>query len=196
MCEMEPWTQSRAQTTRGRTVTLDKGMPHELMLGLSSIPAVEDLYLETTASSHNKEPLSADQRPNSRAHRCSLSPSTSPGPHTSLTHGTLVKCKNCERYAANAYHHSFAAPLDQCKNRAWNANESMWIVAPTTAKNAKLEIQNSNFCSGDCLYSFLFSNDLLRSSEPDSELHFFKRVEVLKPADPSRTGVPVPISYL
>ena len=33
------------------------------------------------------------------------------------------------------------------------------------------------FCSGDCLFSFLFSKELLSSRNPDQALHFFKRTD-------------------
>jgi len=57
-------------------------------------------------------------------------------------------------------------------------------VTPATAEHATQLLAQSTFCSGDCLYSFLFSNELLSNEKPDVALHFFKRTgDSLRPAD-------------
>ena len=92
-----------------------------------------------------------------------------------------MACKNCHRFAATPYLHSFSAALDQCKNQSWQPG-SGWIVTPTTAQGTEA-ISGATFCSGDCLYSYIFSHELLSNKEHDAVLHFFKRVDVLKSSD-------------
>jgi hypothetical protein len=79
--------------------------------------------------------------------------------------------------------HSFTASLEQCKNRSWHTADSSWIVAPTTADLADDELQGATYCSQNCLYSFLISNELLCKQQVDSALHFFKRVDALRSSD-------------
>ena len=42
----------------------------------------------------------------------------------------------------------------QCKNQSWQT--AGWIVTPTSAENASEVLQKAVFCSGDCLYRFVF----------------------------------------
>jgi hypothetical protein len=70
----------------------------------------------------------------------------------------LARCKNCGRCTSRPLRHSFTAPLDQSKNRSWvGSGEGSWVVAPSSSEHAPTELGGSSFCSGDCLYSFLFS---------------------------------------
>lgn len=85
-------------------------------------------------------------------------------------------CHNCGRFYATQFKHSFSASLDQTKNQAWQTRDSSWIVTPTSAHTPSLA--NTMFCTGDCLYSYLFSNELLSTDlRPDVALHFFKRTD-------------------
>ena len=93
-------------------------------------------------------------------------------------------CHNCHRFNATPYVHSFSAALNQTKNQSWQPG-SGWLVTPTTARGTD-EIAGSTFCSGDCLYSYIFSHELLSSKEHDAVLHFFKRVDVLKSSESTR----------
>ena len=106
--------------------------------------------------------------------------------HRGLHQKRKMACKNCHRFAATPYLHSFSAALDQCKNQSWQPG-SGWIVTPTTAQGTEA-ISGATFCSGDCLYSYIFSHELLSNKEHDAVLHFFKRVDVLKSSD-STLGV-------
>jgi len=117
----------------------------------------------------------------------------------------LTRCKNCKRCTSRPLQHSFTASLDQSKNRSWvGSGEGGWVVAPSSHEHAAAELDGSAFCSGDCLYSFLFSRvrrplrpmrrpradasrvpppllgqDLLASTRPDTALHFFRRHDML-----------------
>ena len=89
----------------------------------------------------------------------------------------LAICKNCHRFNPAPYQHSFSASLDQTKNQSWHASNSGWIVTPTSSEIGTAAVSNAAFCSGECLYSFLFSQELLSNKTPDAALHFFKRVD-------------------
>ena len=95
---------------------------------------------------------------------------------------TMTVCKNCRRYSPVPYVHSFSASLDQCKNQSWHTSNPGWIVTPTSSEAGTAAVSNAAFCSGECLYSFLFSRDLLssKSMEADAALHFFKRTDIQK----------------
>ena len=88
----------------------------------------------------------------------------------------LPSCKNCQRFTAAPYLHSFSTPLDQCKNQSWQTSNNGWIVTPTSSAGGTAAMAESAFCSGDCLFSYLFSHDLLSNQKADDALHFFKRV--------------------
>jgi hypothetical protein len=100
-----------------------------------------------------------------------------------------MACHNCRRFNATPYVHSFSTPLNQTKNQSWQPG-SGWLVTPTTARGTDV-IPGSTFCSGDCLYSYIFSHELLSNKEDDAVLHFFKRVDVLKTAAESSGRVSV-----
>ena len=95
----------------------------------------------------------------------------------------LPSCKNCLRFTAAPYLHSFSASLDQCKNQSWQTANNGWIVTPTSTEGGTQAVAESAFCSGDCLFSYLFSNDLLSNQRADVALHFFKRVDAQRPTD-------------
>ena len=106
-------------------------------------------------------------------------------------------CKNCERFTAAPYLHSFAASLKQCKNQAFQTSKG-WIVTPTSADATEL-LANVAFCSGNCLYSFMFSNELISNRDVDTTLHFFKRgvpsaSEVMSPRQRGAPAHSVPIA--
>ena len=95
----------------------------------------------------------------------------------------LARCKNCTRCTAHPLKHSFSAPLDKCKNRAWvGSGEGSWVVAPSSSERAAAELDGAAFCSGDCLFSYLFTKDLLNPKELDTALHFFRRFDSLPTA--------------
>ncbi|KAL1519746.1 hypothetical protein AB1Y20_023254 [Prymnesium parvum] len=98
----------------------------------------------------------------------------------------LAGCKNCARFTPVPYVHSFSASLEQCKNQTWHTENAGWIVTPTSSELGTEAVANSSFCSGECLYSFLFSNELLSNKCADAALHFFKRVDAQR--HPPRTG--------
>ena len=87
-------------------------------------------------------------------------------------------CKNCNRWDATPFKHSFTAALDQTKNQSWQTAHG-WIVTPTSAYTPSLA--DTVFCSGDCLFSYLFNHDLLSNKTPDVALHFFKRTDEQRP---------------
>ena len=91
------------------------------------------------------------------------------------------RCKNCSRLTTHPYVHSFTADLERCKNRAWvgSGGASGWIVAPSSGEGASAELEGASFCSGDCLYSLLFSRGLLSPKLEDRALHFFRRHDTL-----------------
>ena len=93
---------------------------------------------------------------------------------------TMAVCKNCRRYSPVPYVHSFSASLDQCKNQSWHTANAGWIVTPTSSEAGTAAVSNACFCSGECLYSFLFSRDLLSNKSADAALHFFKRTDIQK----------------
>ena len=95
----------------------------------------------------------------------------------------LPSCKNCQRFTAAPYLHSFSTPLDQCKNQSWQTNNNGWIVTPTSSASGTATMADAAFCSGDCLFSYLFSHDLLSNQKADDALHFFKRVDTQRPTD-------------
>ena len=95
----------------------------------------------------------------------------------------LPSCKNCQLFTAAPYLHSFSTPLDQCKNQSWQTSNNGWIVTPTSSAGGTAAMAESAFCSGDCLFSYLFSHDLLSSQKADDALHFFKRVDTQRPTD-------------
>tara|TARA_B110001452_G_scaffold174275_1_gene146082 strand:- start:1848 stop:2336 length:489 start_codon:yes stop_codon:yes gene_type:complete len=105
----------------------------------------------------------------------------------------LPSCKNCLRFTAAPYLHSFSASLDQCKNQSWQTSNNGWIVTPTSSEGGTAALAESAFCSGDCLFSYLFSHDLISNQRPDEALHFFKRVDTsrpdVRPADGRRSSV-------
>ena len=84
-------------------------------------------------------------------------------------------CKNCHRFTPMPFKHSFSTELGQTKNQSWHTDNSSWIVTPTAAVAPALI--GATFCSGDCLYSYLFSHELLSTRSPDVSLHFFKRTD-------------------
>ena len=100
----------------------------------------------------------------------------------------LPNCKNCLRFTAAPYLHSFSASLDQCKNQSWQTSNNGWIVTPTSTEGGTAALADSAFCSGDCLFSFLFSRDLISNQRPDDALHFFKRVDASRPTDRPADG--------
>ena len=48
----------------------------------------------------------------------------------------LPACKNCGRFSAAPYLHSFSAALDQTKNQTYQNNNG-WIVTPTSCDATK-----------------------------------------------------------
>ena len=98
----------------------------------------------------------------------------------------MAGCKNCGRFTAVPYLHSFSASLEQCKNQSWHSTNAGWIVTPTSSEAGTQAVSNAAFCSGECLYSYLFSRDLLSNKSADAALHFFKRVDAQR--HPPRTG--------
>ena len=100
----------------------------------------------------------------------------------------LPSCKNCLRFTAAPYLHSFSASLDQCKNQSWQTSNNGWIVTPTSSEGGTAALAESAFCSGDCLFSYLFSHDLISNQRPDEALHFFKRVDTSRPTDRPADG--------
>ena len=82
-------------------------------------------------------------------------------------------CKNCARFSPTPFKHSFCAALDQCKNQSFATPNAGWIVTPTSRTSETLT--DAIFCSGDCLFSYLFTHELLSNKAPDTSLHFFKR---------------------
>ena len=105
----------------------------------------------------------------------------------------LPACKNCHLHTPAPYLHSFSTPLDQCKNQSWQTSNNGWIVTPTSSAGGMAALADSAFCSGDCLFSYLFSHDLLSSQKEDDALHFFKRVDTqrtkTRPTRGLRAGV-------
>ena len=95
----------------------------------------------------------------------------------------LPACKNCHLHTPAPYLHSFSTPLDQCKNQSWQTSSNGWIVTPTSAEGGTEAVAESAFCSGDCLFSYLFSRDLLSNQKADDALHFFKRVDTQRTND-------------
>ena len=95
----------------------------------------------------------------------------------------LPSCKNCMLHTPAPYLHSFSTPLDQCKNQSWQTSNNGWIVTPTSSAGGTAAMAESAFCSGDCLFSYLFSHDLLSSQKADDALHFFKRVDTQRTTD-------------
>jgi len=95
----------------------------------------------------------------------------------------LPACKNCHLHTPAPYLHSFSTPLDQCKNQSWQTSNNGWIVTPTSSAGGTAALADSAFCSGDCLFSYLFSHDLLSSQKEDDALHFFKRVDTQRTDD-------------
>jgi len=95
----------------------------------------------------------------------------------------LPSCKNCQLHTPAPYLHSFSTPLDQCKNQSWQTSNNGWIVTPTSSAGGTAAMAESAFCSGDCLFSYLFSHDLLSSQKADDALHFFKRVDTQRTTD-------------
>ena len=95
----------------------------------------------------------------------------------------LPACKNCHLHTPAPYLHSFSTPLDQCKNQSWQTSNNGWIVTPTSSAGGTAALADSAFCSGDCLFSYLFSHDLLSSQKEDDALHFFKRVDTQRTND-------------
>ena len=92
-------------------------------------------------------------------------------------------CCCCKRFTSMPFKHSFSAPLEQTKNQSWNTRNGSWIVTPTVTDAASLA--NTSFCSGDCLFSYLFAHDMLSNDTvPDTALHFFKRTDEQR-ANPS-----------
>lgn len=85
----------------------------------------------------------------------------------------MPACKNCNRFTAMPFKHSFSTALEQTKNQSWQTSNGSWMVTPTSKITPVLA--NTTFCSGDCLFSYLFSHDLLSNKTPDLALHFFKR---------------------
>lgn len=84
-------------------------------------------------------------------------------------------CTCCKRFTSMPFKHSFCASLEQTKNQSWQTKPS-WIVTPTSSLTPSLA--GTTFCSGDCLFSYLFSQGLLSNDRtPDVALHFFKRVD-------------------
>ena len=68
----------------------------------------------------------------------------------------LPACKNCHLHTPAPYLHSFSTPLDQCKNQSWQTSNNGWIVTPTSSAGGTAALADSAFCSGDCLFSYLF----------------------------------------
>lgn len=95
----------------------------------------------------------------------------------------MPSCKNCQLHTPAPYLHSFSTPLDQCKNQSWQTSNNGWIVTPTSSAGGTAAMAESAFCSGDCLFSYLFSHDLLSSQKADDALHFFKRVDTQRATD-------------
>ncbi|KAL3923223.1 MAG: hypothetical protein SGPRY_004290 [Prymnesium sp.] len=95
---------------------------------------------------------------------------------------SIPGCMNCGRFTPVPYVHSFSASLDQCKNQTWHTENAGWIVTPTSSESGTEAVANTAFCTGECLYSFLFSRDLLSNKSADAALHFFKRVDAQRHA--------------
>ena len=111
-----------------------------------------------------------------------LPATSSPAAATSAHRPAPAPCKNCGRCTPAPYLHSFTAALDQCKNQSWRNDNSGWIVTPTSTEEGAQALAGAAFCSGDCLYSYLFSRDYLSSKAQDSALHFFKRQQQPPPS--------------
>jgi len=93
----------------------------------------------------------------------------------------LPACKNCGRFSAAPYLHSFSAALDQTKNQTYQ-NSNGWIVTPTSCDATTAGVAGAAFCSGDCLYSYLFAHDFMTNKTADVALHFFKKVDAFRPS--------------
>ena len=93
----------------------------------------------------------------------------------------LPACKNCGRFSAAPYLHSFSAALDQTKNQTYQNNNG-WIVTPTSCDATTAGVAGAAFCSGDCLYSYLFAHDFMTNKTADVALHFFKKVDAFRPS--------------
>ena len=93
----------------------------------------------------------------------------------------LPACKNCLRFSAAPYLHSFSAALDQTKNQTYQNNNG-WIVTPTSCDATTAGVAGAAFCSGDCLYSYLFAHDFMTNKTADVALHFFKKVDAFRPS--------------
>ena len=87
----------------------------------------------------------------------------------------MAACHNCRRFTPVPFKHSFSTALEQTKNQSFAPQNSSWMVTPTASLTPALT--GTVFCSGDCLFSFLFSKELLSSRNPDQALHFFKRTD-------------------
>ena len=81
----------------------------------------------------------------------------------------LPACKNCGRFSAAPYLHSFSAALDQTKNQTYQNNNG-WIVTPTSCDATTAGVAGAAFCSGDCLYSYLFAHDFMTNKTADVAL--------------------------
>ena len=61
-------------------------------------------------------------------------------------------------------------------DRTPESSPSLSLLA-LLAEGGTEAVAESAFCSGDCLFSYLFSRDLLSNQKADDALHFFKRVD-------------------
>ena len=106
----------------------------------------------------------------------------------------MATCTNCKRYCPMTFNYSFSSELEQTKNQAFHTSNQSWIVTPSSSRSAPSILNQSSFCSGDCLFSFLFSHELLSSRSPDVALHFFKRTDEQRQWLPSQTVAPQEIN--
>ena len=88
-------------------------------------------------------------------------------------------CQNCLRFTPMPFKHSFSAMLEHTKNQSWQNSSQSWLVTPTSTMTPSLS--DTVFCSGDCLFSYLFRHELLSNKSPDVALHFFKRADEQRP---------------
>jgi hypothetical protein len=88
-------------------------------------------------------------------------------------------CQNCMRFTPMPFKHSFSAMLEHTKNQSWQNSSQSWLVTPTSSMTPSLS--DTVFCSGDCLFSYLFRHELLSNKSPDIALHFFKRADEQRP---------------
>ena len=55
-------------------------------------------------------------------------------------------------------------------------------MTPTSCDATTAGVAGAAFCSGDCLYSYLFAHDFMTNKTADVALHFFKKVDAFRPS--------------